>query len=62
MNSLSNHLNGKIKSRKMGPKGVLIKKEDARMWIVHEPTTSEDESCRTNIDKGYTIMRWSIRQ
>ncbi len=46
----------------MGPKGVLIKKEDARMWIVHEPTTSEDESCRANIDKGYTIMRWSIRQ
>jgi hypothetical protein len=27
--SIANHLNGKTKSRKMGPKGVLTKKEDA---------------------------------
>jgi hypothetical protein len=29
MNSLANHLNGKIRSRKMGPRGVLIEEEDA---------------------------------
>jgi hypothetical protein len=27
--SIANHLNGKTKSRKMGPKGVLTEKEDA---------------------------------
>jgi hypothetical protein len=28
MNSTTNHLNGKTRSRKMGPKGVLTKEED----------------------------------
>jgi hypothetical protein len=31
MSSFANHLNGKIRSRKMGPIGVLIKEEDAIM-------------------------------
>jgi hypothetical protein len=31
MSSFVNHLNGKIRSRKMGPKGVLIEEEDTIM-------------------------------
>jgi hypothetical protein len=31
MNSIVDHLNGKTKSKKMGPGGVLIEKEDATM-------------------------------
>jgi hypothetical protein len=31
MSSFFYHLNGKTKSKKMGPKGVLTKKEDAVM-------------------------------
>jgi hypothetical protein len=29
MNSLFNHLNGETKSKKMGPRGVLIEEEDS---------------------------------
>jgi hypothetical protein len=31
MSSISNHLNGKTKSRKIGPRGVLTEKKDAIM-------------------------------
>jgi hypothetical protein len=31
LSSFSNHLNGKTKSRKMGPRGVLIAKEGAKV-------------------------------
>ncbi len=31
MNSFSDHLNGKTKSRKMGPRGVLIEKKDSEV-------------------------------
>jgi hypothetical protein len=31
MSSFANHLNGKIRSRKMGPRSVLIEEEDAIM-------------------------------
>jgi len=31
LSSFSNHLNGKTKSRKMGPKGVLIAKKGAKV-------------------------------
>jgi hypothetical protein len=45
MNSLFYYMNGKTKSKKMGPRGVLTKKKscindymdisNVRMWIVH---------------------------
>jgi hypothetical protein len=31
MNSFSNHLNGKIRFKKMGSEGVVIKEEDAKV-------------------------------
>jgi hypothetical protein len=34
----------------------------ARMWIVHKPTTTEDDGYINNINKGYTIPRWNTRQ
>jgi len=33
MNSLANHLNGKTKSRKMGPRGVLTKEEEGETTL-----------------------------
>ncbi len=50
----------------MGPRNVLTTKDvamikwtldNARMWTVHKPTTTEDEGCRTNTNKGYTIPK-----
>jgi hypothetical protein len=33
MNFLSNHLNGKTRSRKMGPRGVLIEEKDVAVIV-----------------------------
>jgi hypothetical protein len=71
INSFINHLNGKTKSKKMWPKGVLTKKKrcnsdymdiiNPRMWIIHYPITTKDESYKYNKSKGYTIPRWNTR-
>jgi len=70
MSSLINHLNGKTKSRKMGLRGVFKKKRcysdqvdlrHARMWTIHKPTIIEDEGCKANKNKGYTIPKWNTR-
>ncbi len=35
---------------------------NVRVWTIHHPLTTQDEDYRTNIDKGYTILGWNIRQ
>jgi hypothetical protein len=68
---LVDHLNGKTKSNKMAPRGVLTKEEDVVMitwtivmqelWTIHQLITTKNENCRTNIIKGYTILIWNVR-
>jgi len=68
MSSLVDHLNGKTTSKKMGPKCVLIKEQNVILikWTldiqecVHKPTTIEDEGCKTNTNKRYTIPIYGI--
>jgi hypothetical protein len=58
------------KSKKMGPRGVLTKEEDVAMitWIL----TMEDcglsitlqqlkMKVHSNINKGYTILKWNTK-
>jgi hypothetical protein len=37
LTSLSNHLNGRTKSKKVGPQGVLIEQEDVAIvnWVLN---------------------------
>jgi hypothetical protein len=61
MNSNTDHLNGKTKSKKMGLGGVLTKEEDVvndqvdlkhvRKWTVHKPITIQDDGRKANINK-----------
>ncbi len=34
---------------------------NARMWIVHQPTTIKNESCKANTNKGQAILGWNTR-
>jgi hypothetical protein len=72
LHSLSNHLNGKTRSREMGLGGVLIEKKRCyndqvdfkytRMWIAHKPATTKDEDCRIDTNRGYNILKWNTMQ
>ncbi len=64
LNSLSNHLNIKTRPRKMGLRGVLIKEENIVVikWTFHMLTTTKDEDCIVDTNKGYTISKWNIRK
>jgi hypothetical protein len=72
MNSFFDHLNGKTKSKKMKPKGVLTKNikcssdcmdiSNVRVYTIHYPLTIEDEGRRVNTYKAHIIPIWNIKQ
>jgi hypothetical protein len=72
MNSFFDHLNGKTKSKKLRPKGVLTKKikcssdcmdiSNVKVYTIHYPLTIEDEGCRVNTYKAHIVSIWNIKQ
>jgi hypothetical protein len=34
----------------------------AKMWNMHKLITIKDQGRKANTNKGYTILRWNIRQ
>jgi hypothetical protein len=69
MSFLVDYLNRKTKSKKMGPKRVFIKKEDAILikWTLDMQECGLsislqqlDEGCKTNTNKRYTIPIYGI--
>ncbi len=53
MSSLANHLNGKTESRKMGPRGVLIKEEN----VVVIKWTLDIQECELSINLQQLKMK-----
>lgn len=72
LSSLSNHLNGKTRSRKMKPRGGFIKEKkiyndqmdlkSVKMLIVYKPITIKDEGCKVDINKEPTNLKWNTQQ
>ncbi len=32
------------------------------MQIIYKPTTTKDEGCKVDTNKGYTILRWNTKK
>ncbi len=47
--------------RKRGCCNDQVDLRHVRMWTIHKFTTTKDEGCRTNTNKGYTISKWNTR-
>jgi hypothetical protein len=65
--SFSDHLNGKTRSRKIEPLGVLTKEENkvvawvfeyVGMWVVHNTTTIQMEVGKSYSNSTHPILKW----
>jgi hypothetical protein len=65
--SFSDHLNGKTRSRKIEPLGVLTKEENevvawvfqyVGMWVVHNIATIQMEVGRSYSNSTHPILKW----
>jgi hypothetical protein len=70
--SLLDHLNGKTKSRKQGPQGVLTNQEDealcgldfgnARMWTFNHLALVQNKSSITNTNQAHPFQEWNSHE
>jgi hypothetical protein len=68
LNSLSNHLKDKTRSKENRAKRCVYRKKRCwsdylnfscvRMWIVHKLVTTKDEGRKSHTNKGYITPRW----